>query len=35
MRSDGVTCHKLSIEVRDSEGPVMEAELWFEIDRKQ
>jgi hypothetical protein len=35
MRSDGVKGHQMVLEVRDSDGPVMEAKLSFEIDRKQ
>jgi hypothetical protein len=34
MRSDGVKGHQMIIEVRNSDGPVMEAKLSFEIDRK-
>jgi Domain of unknown function (DUF6894) len=35
MRSDCVKGHQMIIEVRDSDGPVMEAKLSFEIARKQ
>ena len=35
MRSDGVTAKQMTIEVRNADGPVMEAKLSFEIARKQ
>jgi len=35
IRSDGIKCQQMIIEVRDSHGPVMEAKLSFEITRKQ
>jgi len=35
MRSEGVKGQQMIIEVRDAQGPVMEARLSFEIARKQ
>jgi len=35
MRSDGVKGHQMIVEVRNSDGPVMEAKLSFEIDRNR
>ena len=35
MRSEGVKGQQMIIEVRDADGPVMEARLAFEIARKQ
>jgi hypothetical protein len=34
MRSDGVECQQMVIEVRDANGPVMEVRLTFKISRK-
>jgi hypothetical protein len=34
MRSDGVECQQMVIEVRDANGPVMEVRLSFKISRK-